>query len=211
MGCIDPAAGCRLNVTAEDILFQLQGWLVAQFQSPMNTNSYYDWPTLAEAIIEALAGNATLFSVTEYNSQLSDDYAGIAIVCLDWFHSSADTLAKVIYKKQLASLVAPNAKGVSQTYQLQVACVGWPLPIVNPPCFMNIKNPVPILMVNSIHDPECSLVWAHSLKEQIENVVLLTRNGSGHTSYFLHGETTNAIDAYLINGTLPALDTVLNT
>lgn len=211
LGCIDPAAGCHLNVTAEDILFQLQPWLVSQFKPPTNTTSYFNWPTLAEAIVESLAGNATLFSTTVYDSELSDDYAGIAIVCLDWFHSSADSLAKVKYKQQLASLIAPNTKGASQTYQLQVACVGWPVPIVNPPRFMNIRNTVPILMINSVHDPECSLVWAHSLMEQIQNVVLLTRNGNGHTSYFQQGETARAIDAYLINGTLPAQDAVLDT
>jgi pimeloyl-ACP methyl ester carboxylesterase len=210
-GCVPAGSGCRPDVTAEDILFSLQPWLVYKHKPPTNTTSTYNWDALAEAIVGALNGDATPFSMPVYDSELSDDYAGIAIVCLDWFHTSADTLAKVKYKQQLASLIAPNTKGASQTYQLQVACVGWPVPLINPPHFMNIKNSAPILMINAIHDPEDSLVWAHALKEQIQNVVLLTRNGDGHTSYFLKGETTNAIDAYLINGTLPAPATVLDT
>ncbi|KAF8853176.1 hypothetical protein BDZ45DRAFT_748792 [Acephala macrosclerotiorum] len=154
-----------------------------QVNPPTKSTSHLNWPTLAEAIVELLVGNATFFSMPVYNSQLSDDCAGIAIAFLD-FHTSADTLAKVKYKQQLASLIAPSTKGASQTYQLQVACVGWPVPLINPPRFMNVKNSVPILMVSSVHDPECSLVWAQSLKEQIQNVVLLTWNGDGmrHTS-----------------------------
>lgn len=210
-GCLEPGSGCLPDVTAEDILFALQGWLVYKFKPPTGTTSNIDWPNLAEAIVESLDGNATRFSGPVYDSQTSDSYAGIAIVCLDWFHTSANSLAKVKYKQQLASLIAPNTKGASQSYQLQVACVGWPVPVINPPHFMNINNTAPILMVNSIHDPECSLVWAHSLLEQSQNAVLLTRNGDGHTSYFLKGETTNAIDAYLVNGTLPAPDTILDT
>jgi hypothetical protein len=208
---LEPGSGCRPDVTAEDILFSLQPWLVYKFEPPTNTTYYPNWLNLAKAIVESLAGNATLFSKPIYNSQLSDDYAGIAIGCLDWFHTSADTLFKVKYKQQLASLIAPNTKGATQTYQLQVACIGWPVPVINPPRYMNIRNSATILMINSVHDPECSLVWAHSLKEQIQEVVLLTRNGDGHTSYFLKGETANAIDAYLVNGTLPAPDTVLET
>lgn len=98
-GCLKPESGCRADVTAEDFLFSLQTWLVYKFNPPTNTTTFVNWPHLAGAIVESLAGNATLFSMPVYNSQLSDDYAGIAIVCLDWFHTSADTLAKVKYKQ----------------------------------------------------------------------------------------------------------------
>lgn len=58
-----------------------------------------NWETLAEAIAGALAADATLFSIPVYDSERSDDYTGIIIVCLDYFHTSADTFYKVQYKQ----------------------------------------------------------------------------------------------------------------
>jgi hypothetical protein len=45
---------------------------------------------------------------------------------------------------------------------------------------------------------------------QIEGSVLLTREGDGHTSYWLPGpgRTRDAIDAYLIDGIPPPPNTV---
>lgn len=75
---------------------------------------------------------------------------------------------------------------------------------------MNIKATAPILLVNSNHDSETSYVWANNLLEQISSeAVLLTRDGDAHVSYFLKGDTTKAIDAYLVSGSLPAPNTVL--
>ena len=43
-----------------------------------------------------------------------------------------------------------------------------------------------------------------------ELVLLLTRRGDGHTSYFNPGATRAAINAFLVNGTLPKPGTVLD-
>jgi hypothetical protein len=40
--------------------------------------------------------------------------------------------------------------------------------------------------------------------------VLLTRRGDGHTSYLNPGTTRTAINAFLVNGTLPKPGTVLD-
>jgi hypothetical protein len=61
-----------------------------------------------------------------------------------------------------------------------------------------------MLLVNSLYDPETSYTWAVALKEQIPGAVLLTRNGSGHTSYGLGEEAHQVIDAFLVDGKMPA-------
>jgi hypothetical protein len=65
-----------------------------------------------------------------------------------------------------------------------------------------------MLQVNSLYDPSTSYTWAVGLQSEIKNSVLLTRNGSGHTSYGLGGETTELTNAYLLNLTLPEPGTI---
>ena len=63
-------------------------------------------------------------------------------------------------------------------------------------------------MVNSEHDPSTGYSGALSLKEQIPSAVLLTRDGDGHTTYFLHGDTSALIDEYLVSVSVPVDGTV---
>ena len=58
-------------------------------------------------------------------------------------------------------------------------------------------------MVNSTYDPSTSYVWAKVLHRQIPHSVLLTRRGDGHTSYDKPRRDPDAINAFLVNGTLP--------
>jgi len=90
-------------------------------------------------------------------------------------------------------------------------CIGWPAPVQNPPHNANMHGAPPILMINAKNDPETSYIWANSLLAQIDGAVLLTRDGDGHTSYILKGDTATVIDVYLVNRTLPAPNTILKT
>jgi hypothetical protein len=47
--------------------------------------------------------------------------------------------------------------------------------------------------------------------EEIENHVLLTRNGSGHVSWSMNGDTFNAMKHFLLTTELPAPGTVFIT
>jgi len=62
----------------------------------------------------------------------------------------------------------------------------------------------PILIIGGLYDPATPYAWAKALNEQLPTSLLLTYRGDGHTVY---GGTSpcidNAVDAYLINGTLP--------
>lgn len=106
---------------------------------------------------------------------------------------------------------APFTRGNAQSYTIQTSCIGWKAPLTNPPKPANVTGtPRPLLLVNAKYDPETSYVWAVGVQGEIgrENAVLLTRDGVGHTSYSLGGDTSKAMDKYIINLTLPEAGTV---
>lgn len=78
---------------------------------------------------------------------------------------------------------------------------------------MNITNSRnnTILMTNGLYDPSTSIVWAESLREQIAQANLVIRDGDGHTSFDLGGQTTAIIEDYLVNDTpwIPYRDYIL--
>jgi hypothetical protein len=75
---------------------------------------------------------------------------------------------------------------------------------------MIVHGAPPILIINATDDPSTAYPWAVGMFLQIEGSVLLTREGDGHTSYWLTGpsRTRDAIDAYLLTGAVPPPNTV---
>ncbi|KAI1376826.1 alpha/beta-hydrolase [Hypoxylon crocopeplum] len=208
-----PAPGCdgvqcRSNVTSEDLRFILQG--------PLASTSA--WPFLAQALVEADEGNATLISrqqplVTGDDAYADSSlYAGTAIACQDWAHGST-SVADIQGKAMLGSTFTPLTGGACQSYKIQLSCIGWPAPLSNPPRSVSYKGETTVLMVQSTYDPSTSYTWGLGLHAEIgaDKSVFLTRNGAGHTSYLNGGETTAAMNAYLLNLTLPEPGTVLDT
>ncbi|KAI1431551.1 TAP-like protein-domain-containing protein [Xylaria sp. CBS 124048] len=196
---------CLASLTAEDILFSIQGFLT----------STSTWPLFAEALLAANNGNGTLLAETvgfAIGDAYADSalYAGTAIACQDWTHAST-TLAEILQKENLGSVFTPLTRGASQSYKIQTSCIGWPSQLTNPPAPVSYKGQIPLLMINSLFDPETSYAWALGLYGEIQNTVLVTRNGSGHTSYLLNGETTQIANTYLLNLTLPEPGTVTNS
>jgi hypothetical protein len=68
-----------------------------------------------------------------------------------------------------------------------------------------------ILLVNSLWDPSTDVAWADNVRDQLPKSVLILRNGVGHTSYQLYGNTSAAMDLFLLNGTLPGDGTMYDT
>ncbi|KAI1341902.1 alpha/beta hydrolase fold-domain-containing protein [Xylariaceae sp. FL0016] len=199
-GCDD--VSCRSDMTAEEMLFNVQGYLISQG----------NWPTLGEGLVEAGNGNATILSSAQplaVGDAYEDSYlfAGTAIACQDWGHA-ATTLADVTAKEALGSTFTPLTQGACQSYKIQTSCIGWPAALTNPPKPVSYEGNTTILMVNSLYDPSTSYTWALGLQYEIKNNVLLTRNGSGHTSWGLGGNTTEIENEYLINLTLPEPGTI---
>ncbi|KAI2780037.1 alpha/beta hydrolase fold-domain-containing protein [Daldinia loculata] len=204
-GCDDKV--CRSNVTEEDIRFNIQPYLI----SPAL------WPSLGQAIADADIDNATLISqqqplVTGDAYEDSSLLAGTAIACQDWTHASS-SLSDVQAKATLGATFNPLTGVLCQSYKIQTSCIGWPAALTNPPKPVSYKGDVKILMLQSTFDPSTSYAWGLGLHAEIgsDRSVLLTRNGTGHTSYLSGGATAAAANAYLLNLTLPEPGTVLQS
>ena len=76
------------------------------------------------------------------------------------------------------------------------------------PIASGIKYAPTILLAASVYDPETSITNAEGVREQLTKRVSITRNGAGHTSHYLQGETSQAMDRYLATGKLPRDGTV---
>ncbi|KAF2749250.1 hypothetical protein M011DRAFT_330556 [Sporormia fimetaria CBS 119925] len=194
---------CRPDVNDEEILFATQGRLVTA-----NTGRRQG---LANALLLASQGDASDFVVTTPSDSPGDGnplYAGLTIGCQDWA-PEAPSFENFQALMRMAETFSPLTRGASQSYMLQASCIGWPSPLANPPKKLKVQTQSPILIVNSVRDPSTSYAWAVGMLEEIQNAVLLTRNGDGHTSYGYPGATTDAIDKFIISGKLPAPGTVL--
>lgn len=72
----------------------------------------------------------------------------------------------------------------------------------------NRRTAAPVLVVGSLWDPATSYDDAVSASRLLANARLLTSTNWGHTAYGSGDCATSSIDAYLLNGTLPARGTV---
>lgn len=204
-----PAPGCKgscqPNVTAEDMLYNVQNFLAfVDFKYAPN------WIDLGGILAEAAKGNATGLSTALATSDTSDSVEGspftyLAIGCSEWNHNASDA-QDIEQRLNAIRPVAPQTRGASQTFYYQSTCLGWPAKFSNPEHSYNygvMKEAPPVLLSHSVYDPSCSPVWAAGLREQMPNAVSITRNGTGHTSHFLLGQTRRIIDEYLATGKLP--------
>ncbi|KAK0390112.1 hypothetical protein NLU13_3685 [Sarocladium strictum] len=207
-----PAPGCnttcRPTVTFEDLMTNVQASL----------GTYPDgWTDLADNLALAVLGNATAISADIMTSTTPDPaagfspYAGLAIGCQDWRHSAASA-QDITQRLAAVAVFAPITRGVTQSLAYQTLCLGWPADTTFPQRPLNETSAggsaPPVLLVSSVYDPECSLVWAEGVREQLPSAVSVTRNGSGHTSHGMLGDTRDAIDVFFATGELPEDGTV---
>ncbi|ORX99201.1 TAP-like protein-domain-containing protein [Clohesyomyces aquaticus] len=199
-GCDD--ISCRKDVNEEEIRLNAQGFVISASAAAR--------ALFADALFQASEGNATLLSTPLTSQEDIGLYPGIAIGCQDW-SAYTSSFPGMQAKMRIGEVFAPLNKGACQSWTLQASCAGWPAPLSNPPAKLNVKTRDPILMVNANGDPSTSYVWAVGMLEEIKNQVLLTRNGHGHTSWLLGGNTTKAIDHFLITKELPEAGTVFDS
>ena len=203
LGCkqdMSSPAPCQADVSAEELRTNMQTYVSAPST----------WAYLTEALSQAIEGNATLLSKTWYTTPSNLDFSTAAISCQDWTFEY--TWPEWVNRDSLLRSVSPLLQGVSQISVAQAICLNWPSPVVNPEKPINITHAsTNILLVNALWDPQTPYEWAVNLQRQIKGSVLLTRRGNGHTSYEDYGDTSIAMERYLVNLTVPATGTVYET
>ncbi|WP_380169409.1 alpha/beta hydrolase [Jannaschia sp. R86511] len=176
----------------------------------------YDlWPALRQGLAGALAGDGEvlllindLFAEREPDGSYRNN-AGEAIYAVNCVDGGADPgglqeLGVEDYD-ELADVLAEEAP----TFGPQLAygglpCLSWPHdPVAWPE--IDGAGAGDIVVVGTTRDPATPAVWAERLAEQLESGVLVTFDGDGHTAYGQTGAgcVDSALDAYLVEGTVP--------
>jgi pimeloyl-ACP methyl ester carboxylesterase len=160
------------------------------------------------ALERALAGDgsALLFLADQYLKRNPDgtydgnlNEAGPAVNCVDrsWEKDVAAIESAIAALEQTSVVFGPYL-GWSG-----LVCAQWPVPAASP-APVTAAGAAPILVVGTTGDLATPYEWAEALAGQLDSGVLLTYEGSGHTAYRMGSECIDdAVDAYLIDGTVP--------
>jgi len=172
------------------------------------------WSYLTDALEQAFAGDGGgLLGLSDWYLD-RDDVNGyinntmeafVAYGCLD-SRAPADPASVEAHAKDLAAAAPTFGEywGFSE-----MLCEVWPYPQVGSPARVTAPGANPILVIGTTGDPATPYEWAQALADQLESGVLLTYEGHGHTAYGRSNQCIgDAVDAYLVEGTLPAVDTV---
>ncbi len=192
---------CRATVTGEDLRSNVQEIILRTAL----------WPGLAESLAAALNGDASAFAFPLVQIETDQAFSETAIQCLDWTAETNATFESFQARRLLDVAMAPHTQGAAQSWRAQTRCLGWPVPVTNPPRPLVVEGAPPILIVNATYDPSTSMQWALEMSHQLPSAVLLIRQGFGHTTYANPGESQvrDLIDEYLITGNTPPPNTVL--
>ena len=131
-----------------------------------------------------------------YSNQ-SDAY--FANTCLD-FPVSTD-LADFTAMNDSFRTIAPDFRAAAFN---DLTCAFWSVPPERKPAPASGVGAPPIVVVGSTYDPATPYAWAKALAGQLQSGVLVTRNGDGHTGYFVSTCVQAAVDSYLTDLTAPA-------
>lgn len=171
------------------------------------------WPDLTAMFRATLGGDPSkAFALADdYNSRGpggkyydNSTEAFSAIGCLD--NGGVTSLADMRAEARRLRKAAPTL-GKYEAYG-ELTCNAWKAPPVAMPAPPTGHGMNPLLVVGTTGDPATPYRDATALAKLMPTARLLTRVGEGHTAYD-HGDTcVNAdVDAYLLDGTLPATGT----
>ncbi|WP_158607909.1 alpha/beta hydrolase [Nocardia panacis] len=193
---------CAPEVRPAELLHNIQGSLL--FKAPIGKLAP-GWADLATALDRARKGDASELSPRTMTETRA---AGLAAACTEF---RADFAGYPGFKAQqlLTAALAPNTLGGNETFGYLAQCEGWPAAFSNPPHTATVRPTITPLIIGATNDPSTAYGWAQLMATQMPNAVLLTREGDGHTSFLIPGQTSRAIVDYLIDGTVPAAGTVL--
>lgn len=92
-----------------------------------------------------------------------------------------------------------------------VTCADWPYETKRTPHEISATGAGDILVVGTTRDPATPYEWSVALDEQLENSVLVTFDGDGHTAYGNGNECIeDAVDGFLLDGVMPEPGLVCN-
>lgn len=170
------------------------------------------WKYLSDMFTSVMHGDA------DYAFQFADQYNGrsengtyadnsteafMAINCVDYAYN--DDPATMRAQAAQIEAEAPTI-GKYMAYG-DIGCANWPHKFTGKRAEIHAAGAAPILVIGTTNDPATPYVWAQSLAKQLDSGHLVTYRGEGHTAYNKSNScVNNAVDSYLISGTVPASD-----
>ncbi|TDE94277.1 alpha/beta hydrolase [Occultella glacieicola] len=165
------------------------------------------WPTLSSAIAALQDGDGSqvrflsdyALDRDEDGNYPEDQGAFRAIDCLDYpVEVDRDAMrAEAEELTEISRLFGPyNGYGEvgCGTMPVQSTAVREPIAAEGTP---------PILVIGTTRDPATPYEWAESMADQLSSGVLLTYDGDGHTAYGAGSCIDDAVDDFLVEGTVP--------
>ncbi|MFY9712382.1 MAG: alpha/beta hydrolase [Microbacterium sp.] len=223
--CLD-SGECPFNGTVDDAMADLGALLASADRLPLENGdgrmmgadammtaiiaalySQDSWGILTQALTEALQGDpATAFYLADfYNTRENGSYADNsteafrAYNCMDYpveTDPAAEeaTMARI---REGAPTIAPYWNGPD-------ACEVWPYPPTGTRGEITAEGAGPILVVGTTNDPATPYAWSEALADQLEEGVLITRVGEGHTGYNKGNLCVDdAVEAFLLDDVVP--------
>ncbi|MFF4412036.1 alpha/beta fold hydrolase [Streptosporangium sp. NPDC001559] len=125
-----------------------------------------------------------------------------AILCED-YDLSVRSYAEYERVLRGANRLAPDMRYNPMPMGDMPICQGHP--VNNPQHRLRYTGTAPLLLANSLHDPDTPYTWSANAARQLgPKAVLLTYEGWGHGVYGMTECTTKAMDDYLISLTVPS-------
>ena len=169
------------------------------------------WSVLAQGLADAQKGNATLLAPALATEKTSVGMSSLSISCQDWVLPEGSWEVQQ-NREHAVNALSPHGFGFASASQWSIACRRWPVPVTNPQTPINITTiTAPILMVHALWDPACNYDMAVSMQQKMKGATLLTRRGDGHGSYAQKGETSAAMERFLLDLKVPESGTVLDS
>ncbi len=166
------------------------------------------WPELATALAAAAAGNPAPVGTmleTALRAADGDGWLNAAII----YHCNDSAVR--ISRAQLTT-AAQDARAKAPlfgpyTVGLVGICASWPAPEA---ALGGVKatGARPILVAGSVADPVAPYEQVRTLTGQLASARLISWQSGRHGSYPASSCVTKAVDAYLVDGTLPAVGTL---
>jgi pimeloyl-ACP methyl ester carboxylesterase len=165
------------------------------------------WPKLTEALAAAQDGDGSklLALYDDYGERNPDGTwsntleANVAISCVD-DTGSRDPASQDELARKLEAAAPRLGSAIAYDYD----CDFWPAPAA-PKLTVTGKGAGPIVVLGNLGDPITPIESTRGMARDLEDGRLVTLDGQGHTAYATGNRCIeNVVDAYFIQGTVPA-------
>jgi pimeloyl-ACP methyl ester carboxylesterase len=223
--CLD-GTDCPFNGTVDDAMSDLGALLASADRDPLPNGdgremgadsmmtgiiaslySVDSWPALTQGLTEALQGDPyTMFFLADFYYAREDGVytdnsteAFSAYNCMD-YPVANDAAAEAAAQQRIAE----GAPTVAPYWSGPDSCSVWPYPPTGAREEIHASGAGPIVVVGTTNDPATPYEWSEAMAAQLEEGVLITRVGEGHTGYNKGNRCVDeAVEAYLLDDVVP--------